>query len=257
MQQNTMHGADGLSDRTQKRCMCRAVPYNTGPSGLPSGGLGRAATQGCARGALPVGRLGGYRILPAWVSVQAQSSARRKQQPGGYRPWPYRSIGSWPSCIAFLSLSLYIQASPSVCIGLDSLGVVRLRLVYIYLPYPRCTPTPAPSFLRWLASSLPRSLAALQHVEPPSHSFAVPLGSHSSSSPSSHRNTPTTMRAALLTWALGLLATTQALPQITRTGKYLYDPSGNRFYIKVSPCHHLPYCSEPSLTWRSLDQADD
>lgn len=33
--------------------------------------------------------------------------------------------------------------------------------------------------------------------------------------------------------ALSLLATTTlALPSITRTGKYLYDPSGSRFYIK-------------------------
>lgn len=29
------------------------------------------------------------------------------------------------------------------------------------------------------------------------------------------------------------LAMTAALPNITRTGKYLYDESGNRFYIKV------------------------
>lgn len=32
--------------------------------------------------------------------------------------------------------------------------------------------------------------------------------------------------------ALTLLTTTLALPQITRKGKYLYDPSGTRFYIK-------------------------
>lgn len=32
--------------------------------------------------------------------------------------------------------------------------------------------------------------------------------------------------------ALAFLTTTLALPQITRKGKYLYDPSGTRFYIK-------------------------
>lgn len=39
----------------------------------------------------------------------------------------------------------------------------------------------------------------------------------------------------LTSWLLlALISWTYALPQITRTGKYLYDPSGNRFFIKVS-----------------------
>lgn len=33
--------------------------------------------------------------------------------------------------------------------------------------------------------------------------------------------------------SLGLLSVAQALPKITRTGKYLYNPEGNRFFIKV------------------------
>ena len=33
---------------------------------------------------------------------------------------------------------------------------------------------------------------------------------------------------------LSVLPSTIAIPQIARTGKYLYDDSGNRFYIKVS-----------------------
>jgi len=33
--------------------------------------------------------------------------------------------------------------------------------------------------------------------------------------------------------SLGLLGVAQALPKITRTGKYLYNPEGNRFFIKV------------------------
>ncbi|KAK4683553.1 hypothetical protein P7C73_g6692, partial [Tremellales sp. Uapishka_1] len=40
------------------------------------------------------------------------------------------------------------------------------------------------------------------------------------------------MRLSSLTWALSLLASTRALPQISRTGKYLYDPTGARFFIK-------------------------
>ena len=37
----------------------------------------------------------------------------------------------------------------------------------------------------------------------------------------------------LLTLLSGLVATgVQGLPKITRTGKYLYDESGTRFYIK-------------------------
>ena len=43
------------------------------------------------------------------------------------------------------------------------------------------------------------------------------------------------MRLAPLAWALGSIAPAWALPQITRTGKYLYDPSGNRFFIKAGP----------------------
>lgn len=34
-----------------------------------------------------------------------------------------------------------------------------------------------------------------------------------------------------------LLTMTAALPNVTRTGKYLYDESGNRFYIKVGTRH--------------------
>ena len=38
---------------------------------------------------------------------------------------------------------------------------------------------------------------------------------------------------ALLTVLSGLLTCgVQALPKITRTGRYLYDESGTRFYIK-------------------------
>jgi hypothetical protein len=33
---------------------------------------------------------------------------------------------------------------------------------------------------------------------------------------------------------LAVLPATRAIPQITRKGKYLYDESGSRFYIKVS-----------------------
>ena len=40
--------------------------------------------------------------------------------------------------------------------------------------------------------------------------------------------------AAISSFALSYLTLTSALPSITRTGKYLYDPSGNRFSIKVS-----------------------
>jgi len=49
------------------------------------------------------------------------------------------------------------------------------------------------------------------------------------------------MLPSLITHALSLslsllsfLPSASALPQITRTGKYLYDPSGNRFTLKVS-----------------------
>jgi hypothetical protein len=42
------------------------------------------------------------------------------------------------------------------------------------------------------------------------------------------------MRISLWAAALAVLQGVQSLPQITRTGKYLYDPSGNRFSIKVS-----------------------
>jgi len=38
--------------------------------------------------------------------------------------------------------------------------------------------------------------------------------------------------------SLGLLGVAQALPKITRTGKYLYNPEGNRFFIKVRPGFH-------------------
>ena len=37
----------------------------------------------------------------------------------------------------------------------------------------------------------------------------------------------------LVAWTLSLLPLASALPQITRQGKYLFDPSGNRFFIKV------------------------
>jgi hypothetical protein len=40
------------------------------------------------------------------------------------------------------------------------------------------------------------------------------------------------MRIAAIA-SLGLLGVAQALPKISRTGKYLYDPQGARFYIKV------------------------
>lgn len=33
---------------------------------------------------------------------------------------------------------------------------------------------------------------------------------------------------------LGLAGFASGLPNITRQGKYLYDPDGNRFFIKVS-----------------------
>ena len=58
------------------------------------------------------------------------------------------------------------------------------------------------------------------------------------------------MRASLfsLLFAGAALA---ALPKITRTGKYLYDASGNRFFIKVLlpdalSCTLLRLCSHPS-----------
>ena len=44
------------------------------------------------------------------------------------------------------------------------------------------------------------------------------------------------MRIAAIA-SLGLLGVAQALPRITRTGKYLYDPQGARFYIKVGQTH--------------------
>lgn len=36
----------------------------------------------------------------------------------------------------------------------------------------------------------------------------------------------------LLTVLSGSLTSVQALPKISRTGRYLYDDSGTRFYIK-------------------------
>lgn len=41
---------------------------------------------------------------------------------------------------------------------------------------------------------------------------------------------------------LAALHGVQSLPQITRTGKYLYDPSGNRFSIKVSAAWNCVEC---------------
>jgi hypothetical protein len=46
-----------------------------------------------------------------------------------------------------------------------------------------------------------------------------------------------TLSAAL--GALGLAGVAHGLPKISRSGKYLFNPDGNRFYIKVStavPC---------------------
>jgi hypothetical protein len=45
------------------------------------------------------------------------------------------------------------------------------------------------------------------------------------------------MRASA--WALPFIRLAAALPAITRSGKYLYDPTGARFYIKV-----LVYCKD-------------
>jgi hypothetical protein len=45
--------------------------------------------------------------------------------------------------------------------------------------------------------------------------------------------TTTNMRASLL--SLFFAGAALALPKITRTGKYLYDESGSRFFIKVYP----------------------
>lgn len=42
------------------------------------------------------------------------------------------------------------------------------------------------------------------------------------------------------TLVAGLLPLAAALPPITRTGKYLYDQNGERFFIKVSS-QELPH----------------
>ena len=58
------------------------------------------------------------------------------------------------------------------------------------------------------------------------------------------------MRASLL--SLFFAGAAFALPKITRTGKYLYDEAGSRFFIKV--CHSLPpqrsYSCSPHLGYR-------
>ena len=47
------------------------------------------------------------------------------------------------------------------------------------------------------------------------------------------RKRPFRNKMRLVAWTLSLLPLALALPQITRQGKYLFDPSGNRFFIKV------------------------
>jgi hypothetical protein len=49
--------------------------------------------------------------------------------------------------------------------------------------------------------------------------------------PTTTAATTTNMRASL--FSLFFAGAALALPKITRTGKYLYDESGNRFFIKV------------------------
>lgn len=60
--------------------------------------------------------------------------------------------------------------------------------------------------------------------------------------------TTTTMRASLFS-LLFAGASLAALPKITRTGKYLYDESGNRFFIKVlhPPSYYSTTCAHPVL----------
>jgi hypothetical protein len=41
--------------------------------------------------------------------------------------------------------------------------------------------------------------------------------------------------------ALGLAGFAQGLPQISRQGKYLFNPDGNRFYIKVRLFSYMYY----------------
>ena len=49
-----------------------------------------------------------------------------------------------------------------------------------------------------------------------------------------------TLSAAL--GALGLAGVAHGLPKISRSGKYLFNPDGNRFYIKVSTCAVFVAC---------------
>jgi hypothetical protein len=57
------------------------------------------------------------------------------------------------------------------------------------------------------------------------------------------------MRLSTALAAIGALASVaNALPKITRTGKYLYDESGGRFYIRVSDRYAYSSFAKSSLT---------
>ncbi len=93
--------------------------------------------------------------------------------------------------------------------------------------------------------SLTSHVAVQAHLNsPPPSSSPIFLSNISRTSPAPPPTTVPSLVAmlpSLITHALSLslsllsfLPSASALPQITRTGKYLYDPSGNRFTLKVS-----------------------